>query len=204
MTRLVERSDDRQVWSNVRETDCRTALSRGVADYVRDMAVQVRGRLLQLKHVEHAWAPPETMAEFPGCCVYATEPGSYDASQFSPDVVNIEGACLKLTSEFSQMVAVEVWTNTPDERVAIVGGLEDLFEPVDWMTGFRLELGHYFNARATFEKLSMTYLDDPDNTTRRLRKALVVLLGKVPQVARVPSGKYAGQVARVDLGVADL
>jgi hypothetical protein len=86
----------------------------------------------------------------------------------------------------------------PVERMALVAMLEDAFDPVDWMTGFVLELPHYFNERATFEKTGMDYIDGPMPAHRRMRAARFQLTGHCSQfrfVGLVPKPAF-----RLDCG----
>lgn len=201
-TRLVELPDDRQELTGDRETDARTALTRGVKEYLEGLEITMnRGRRSRFAKVVETWAESEDPAMYPAAVVFAVEAGEYDASRFSPKLTVIQGggAALREVSELSQQVVVEVWATDPKERMALVAMLEDGFEPVDWMTGFRLELPHYFNARATFEKLMMSYDDSQESAQKRHRKAVFILAGNVTQYRRVdvpPTGKV-----RVDLEV---
>jgi hypothetical protein len=98
-------------------------------------------------------------------------------------------------------LTVEFVTMDSVERMALTAMLEDAFEPVDWMTGFRLELPHYFNTRATFEKTGMDYVDGPVQAHRRIRAVHFQLVGVCSQyrfVGLVPKPTF-----RLDCGEAD-
>ena len=191
LTRLVTSPDDRQVLTNRRETDCRTAVTRGLAEYLSSLNVDAPGgRRLLFRRVVETWATPEVSAEYPAACVYSVEAGRYDASKLTPSVKKlVSGFALRASSELELPVVVDAWTTDPAERVAISGMLEDAFDPVDWMTGFRLELPHYHGARATFEAMTSRYVDEVDQAQRRLRLLSVSLTATVPKLASVGPAK---------------
>lgn len=58
-------------------------------------------------------------------------------------------------------------------------------EPAEFMTGLRLELPYYFNVRATYEKLSMTYEDTGPDAQRRWRRTIMNIVGNIPQAVPV-------------------
>lgn len=183
-TRLVYDPDDLQHMTRDFETDVRTALTRGVKEYLEQLKIDwPGGRQSKFVKVLQTWAEPEVPAEYPSAVVYATEPGTYDGRNFTPTTEVLEdGYIIRLTSEFTQQIVVEVWTTDPRERVALVKMLEDAFCPVDWMYGFRLELPHYHNMRATFEPLTLAYDDVGDDAQRRYRRFLIMLTGNVAVV----------------------
>lgn len=182
-TRLVTEPGDKQQLTGVRDTDCRTALARAVAEYLRPLEVhQEGGRRMKLETVSESWSEPEDMADFPSAVVYAFGDGTYDSSRFSPSLTELPGGVvLRAVAEFTIPIVVEVWCTDPEERMALSILLEDAFDPVDWMTGFQLELPHYFNSRATFIKQSAVYMDDEINAQQRIRRLGVVLEATLTQ-----------------------
>ncbi len=190
-TRLVQRATGLMVPTSRRETDCRTALTRGIQEYIAPLEINwAGGRAAKFKKVFHTWAEPEDLAEYPSAAVYAVDQGTYDESEFTPQTTalpNEPGMFIRTVSEFSQLVSVEIWTTDPVERMALVAMLEDAFDPVEHQSGFVLELPHYYGMRATFELMAMAYLDDAQSAQKRWRRALFVLRGTVPRV--VPAGK---------------
>lgn len=191
-TRLVARPDDKQKLTDRRETDCRTALARGLKEYLEQLRVSTAdgtgagGREIRFNQVLQTWAESEVPTKWPAAIVYALEAGTYDADSLSPSTFDLgSGLTIRQVAEFTQNLVIEIWATDPIERMALVGMLEDALDPVDWMTGLRLELPHYHNARATFEKTSMAYLDTADDAQRRWRKAAIVVQGNVPQFRRL-------------------
>lgn len=182
-TRLVTSPGDKQLLTGRRTTDCRTALARAVAEYLRPLEYnQEGGRRVHLQMVSEAWSEPEDMAEFPSAVVYAYGDGTYDATNFTPSLHQLDGGVvLRSVAEFTIPIVIEVWCTDPEERMALGIMLEDALDPVDWMTGMRLELPHYFNSRATFLKQSAVYMDDGDDAQQRIRRLGVVLDATITQ-----------------------
>lgn len=182
-TRLVLQPDDLQVLTSLRVTDARTALTRGVKEYLEQLSfVGAGGREIKFKKVLHTWAESEVPADYPSAVVFAVDVGTYDYDRLTPRTFDLpDGYGIRQVAEFTIPVMVEMWSTDPIERMNIVSMLEDAFEPVDWMTGFRLELPHYHGARATFEKTALAYLDVAEDNQRRWRKAVISLTANVTQ-----------------------
>lgn len=209
-TRLITSADDKQILSDNRETDCRTALTRGLKEYLEQLSIEMSGRQLRLATVVESWAEPILPAKYPGACVYGAEAGSYDWTRFSPKPQAVgrrtsrraeteaqDGVATSpaqgldqlnhifFASEYVADLIVEIYTTDPTERVAMVAMMEDASVPVDWMMGFRLELPHYFNIRATYEHKTLEYVDVADDNQKRWRIARFGINGKVTHVKRV-------------------
>ena len=186
-TRLITSRTDPMVLTGYRETDARTSLTRALKEYIEPLVIDwPGGRQSRFIKVLETWSEPEDPAAYPGCVVYAFEGGDYDASRFTPRLFTVDNdtVAMKEVSEFVQQLVVEVWATNPQERMALVAMLEDAFDPVTWMSGFRLEMPHYHSSRATFEKISMAYEDDQVTAQRRHRKAIFILQGNVTQYRR--------------------
>jgi hypothetical protein len=189
VTRLIRDQSAPPSYTAVRLTDTRTALTRGLAEYLAQLSVEGEGsgRDLWFRQVFETWPEPETQAQYPAAIVYAPDLGSYDSSKFTPmpNARNrLAGTNMYLLShsEFVQDLRVEIWTTDLVSRREIVSGLEAAFNPVSWMYGFKLELPHYYNERAVFELKSMRYMDTEEDAMRRYRKAEFVLTASVPLV----------------------
>ena len=193
-TRLIVDAGDRQVYALNRETDARTALTRGLAEYLAQLSVDFQGRPLAFANVFSSWAQPETQAIYPSAVVYSVEEGAYDASKLTMDVnprnrlpPPNDNAYVVSPAEFTLDVTIEIWATDPLERAAIVAMVEDAFSPSTWIgAGIRLELPHYCNERAEFEMISSRYEDTDEDSVRRYRKAFFKARGRVP-VVRVQS-----------------
>jgi hypothetical protein len=198
-TRLITGEEGEQVLTAVRETDTRTALTRGLKEYLESLQAQTHdGQLVRLEKVFQTWAEPEQPATIPSACVYSPDPGVYDESSFTPVTkVLPDGTLLRMPSEFVQRVFVDVWATDPKQRVALSALLEQAFNPVEWMFGFRLELPHYHGVRADFTPKSMAYLDDAGDAQRRVRRFVFAIEARGPNVVYV--GKRPKMQIRVDL-----
>lgn len=199
-TKLVDTPLDRNMLAKEKETDVRTAVTRALAEYLRRLDVYwAGGRYSRFAVVAETWAEPEDVAGYPGAAVWTDEPGIYDDSRFTPRTHMLEdGVLLREVCEFTQTLKVELFCTDPQERMALVSMLEDGFEPVDWMYGFVLEAPHYHNARITYEKLNMGYLDDATQANARVRNALFTLNASCPQYRL--SGVGQNLNIRIDTG----
>lgn len=186
---LVSEAGIAPVYTATCETDARTALTRGLADYLEGAIFNaVGGRQLRFAKVFRTWAEPEDAAEYPAAVVYSTSPATYDASKFTPtpnercQVTGSPGNYLVSHSEMILPIQLEVWTNDPVARMVIVGGMERSLSPVDWMYGLMLDLPFYYGERAIYELGTMAYQDSEEDAMRRYRKAVFTLTGQVPVV----------------------
>lgn len=187
-TRLVNRADSRQVFLDYRETDTRTALTRGLAEYLETLAIDwPGGRQSRFVRVFQTWSEPESIAEYPSAVVYATDAAEYQDSVLTPTLIQIPNTnkYLREVAELKLSLTVEVWATDPRERMALTAMVEDALDPHEFMTGLRLELPHYYNQRATFEKMSMSYEDAPESAQRRWRKSIFRVDGHITQLRRV-------------------
>jgi hypothetical protein len=198
-SRLVTVSSDPTLYTDVQEVDARTALARGLAEYIAQLRVDAPGgRHIQFKRVFPHWAVPEEDARYPSAIVYSTATGVYEPARLTPSlpdsrnkIVGSTNSYLISASSLQLNLTVEIWATDPEERSALVMNLERLLNPVDWMYGFRLELPYYFNQRATFSLLDMSYDDSEENAMRRYRKASFTMASEVPvcNVFKYPMAK---------------
>lgn len=186
-TMLVTDPELAPVYTANQETDARGALTRGLAEYVAGLSrTMPGGRTVAFRYVLPEWAEPETGPDYPSASVTSVEEGKYDASSFTPRILldarlsPPDARYLVKASEFMLTMKLDIWCTDPAERMALVAAVEGAMCPTDWMYGARLELPHYFNARATYELLSMSYVDTAEDALRRYRRALVTIAGCVP------------------------
>jgi hypothetical protein len=190
-TRVILDPGDKPVYSIVQETDARTAIARGLKEYIEQLEWNAYGgRLLRFKHVYDTWPQSEEKAEYPSAAVAAVGKGNYDASRLTPGAYEstVEGKALIKTSEMTIDVQLGIWATDTKERMWLVAMLEDKLSPTDFMYGLRLELPHYFGARATYEPFDMAYDDSPENAMKRSRLATITLHGamSVLRLAQLP------------------
>lgn len=189
-TRLMATPDDKQVLTTNQETDARTALSRGLKEYLEQLEWTASGgRRIRFERVLDVWAEPEDgKAGYPSAVVQGAGAGTYDASKLSPSADSKDrlpnGLYLLSPCELTQTLQVEVWASDSEERLAIVAMLEQaLIAPTSWLYGIRLALPHYFGLVAEYEFTGLNYLDSEQDAGRRKRNAVITLTGRVP-VAR--------------------
>jgi len=197
-TRLITDPTDRGAGPTLnRETDARTAITRGLAEYIGQLVVEINGREVQFKQVFDTFPDVEDDAVYPAAIVWSEEEGRYDHSKFTeqlqpenrlppPD----DDKFLASAAEYVLDARVEAWATDGRQRAALVAMLEDAFSPVLFTgAGVRLELPHYFNQRAEFVLMSGGYVDGDEQASRRFRAASVVVRGRVPvvRVIRAPT-----------------
>lgn len=185
--RLITNSSEPEVPTSERETDARTALTRGLCDYIEQLSITtLDARVLRLQRVKESWAEPEERVVYPYAVVSVIS-GDYDASKFTPSVSSNnrlklpDGRFIVSPCDYVAEMQLDIWSTDPVERMALAAMLEDaLLAPVDFMYGFRLELPYYFNQRATYTVTAQTYLDAADEAMRRYRVARFNVTGVVP------------------------
>lgn len=184
---LITCPEQAQVLTAARETDARTALKRGLKNYLETLSfTAVSGRFVQFEKVFDVWADHEEKAVFPSAIVHSIGEGTYDASSFTPSVstryATNDGAFLVKWAEYMVNLRLEVWANDPEERIALMMMLEDALNPVDWMAGAKIELPHYHNQFAVYELKSSLFPDSESNVLSRTRLAYLSLTGQVSVV----------------------
>lgn len=186
--RLVVDPQERPIYTVTREVDARTALTRGLSEYLAQLSiVGAGGRQLRFGRVFDTWADPEDKPpSFPSAVVYTSSPGSFDASQFAPaPLLSIDRSeWLFKSAEMTQELKVECWSTDTKERVAVAAMLQDGLVPVDWMYGCRVSLPFYHGAIATFELKSFNYVDSVDEALKRTSRLDVVVSGSVEVIRR--------------------
>lgn len=189
-TRLVSKPDEQQVLVMNQETDARTALTRGLKEYLEQLEWEASGgRKIRFERAVDTWADMEDgKVPYPSVAVQTTAPGIYDASKFAPAPANTDmlpnGLYLVSPCELVAPMQVEVWSTDTDERMALSAMLEQsLISPTTWMYGVRLALPHYFGLHAEYEFIDSSYQDSDVDATRRKRNLVINMTGRVP-VAR--------------------
>jgi hypothetical protein len=186
-TRLITKADDLREFTATQETDARTALTRGLAEYVSGLEwLESGGRYFKFERVFSSWAEPEDEALYPSAVVRADGQGEYLDSKLTPAVQGNrklalpDGRYVVSSCEYMLDIVLEARTTDPEARAAITAMLERELSPVDWRYGLLLELPHYFNQRASFEPRGSTYLDAEDKSLQRLRIVTFALRACVP------------------------
>lgn len=183
LARLITDSDDEQKLTLTRTTDTRTALARGLVEYLGLLSFLAEGgRLMSFANVQLTWAEPEQPPLSPALTITGLAPGAYADSDFTPHVVMRLGQQALLEfGALEQDFLVAVWSTDPMQRTGLTILLEDASDPVDWMSGFRLELPFYFGARATYTVRNVQFLDGAQDAQRRWRMAVFGVTASVPK-----------------------
>lgn len=125
--------------------------------------------------------------------VIATIQPSFIESSFN---VFKRGYALVRLSEHTEEITLEVWTATKSERRAILSATDQLFSPVQQMTGLRLILKNYWHqpCRFTLERIERANEDGFKNRWR----TLIHLTLDIPIVRLVPVVNMVPMVGVVD------
>lgn len=184
--RPILQAGDVEKLTFVRTTDARTALARGLSEYLSQLRIVWEGgRQLQFQKVEVCWAEPERPAKFPSAVLAASQDASYEGSPGlgAPELVmQADGTkrYLRQVAELRQEFRLQVWATDPVERMGLTALLEDALNPAEFMTGLRLELPYYFGTRATYEALSLGYDDNSSDAQKRNRRSIITIAANIP------------------------
>jgi hypothetical protein len=195
LAQIVTDPGVKQTYTSVQESDARTALARGLAEYLRGLSIEVGGRQVIMNKVFPTWADPETNAEYPSAVIYSDAPGSYEPSRLSPQpspdgrIANTHEYVYS-TCEYVIDFKLDVRCTDSPERRYMVMALEQTLSPVLYMYGFKLDLPFYFGQRGVYEPKSMKYLDDELSAMQKFRVAQFLITAQVP-VTRIVTLPFA-------------
>lgn len=197
--RLIE-ANDKQVVSARRETDVRTAITRGLQEYLKQLRIDWPGGRQHAFHaVTNTHPDSVVLAAWPSVNIWSEVLGEYEAANLTPRTEKVGGdLVIRKVSEFAVNLNVDVYASDLEERVGLAAMLEDAFDPHDWSYGFTLELPYYFNARATFAKTHLGYHDSEENASQNIWMATFILNATCPQYRFVGPAKTID--VRVDTG----
>lgn len=192
--RLIQTSDDVQNLTMFCETDISTALARGLRDYVSTLNIHwPGGRHFEFKFnsVLIAYATYEVPAKFPSASIFGETEGEFEDTQMSPITVQVndpkDGRFVRVVSQFTKTLELTIWANDKDERSALCSMVENAFDPVDFMSGFRIELPFYYNARAEYLCERQEFIEEEPDAQRRLIKAKYYITATCPKIVPVGS-----------------
>ena len=185
-TKLILEPSQGSPPSSVCETDSRTALKRGMKEYIEQLTIDHQSRELRFLRVFDVWAEREDLVNYPSAIVYAPGEGIYDASSFTPTLCELgNGEFLKKKSELTVDIQIHYWCTDTEERVGITKMLEDALTPGLNQYGITLEFPHYFNQHGQYELTSSSFPDTEVDAFRRNRPAIMTLSSQVPVVSLV-------------------
>lgn len=183
-TRLVTEPNDKQTVTDYREVSSVRAAVRALADYLRGLTFPIDGgRHTKFTIVREMKAEPEEAAKYPAAAVYVDGNIEYDSDTGTFEqylVKQFPSGGLYINGDVSMELTVHVWTNEDLHRENALMALEDASNPVNWMTGFRLEMPYYHNLRADFLLLRVQYEDSDTDNQRRYRKLSMSIRAKTP------------------------
>jgi hypothetical protein len=181
-----------------REGDARTALCRGLAEYLEDSIdfEAEGGRRFSLYRVFSSWAEPEDEAQYPSAYV-SMGAATYDASRFTPGldadqkVPAPDNRYAITLAEMTADLSLELWCTDPVERAELVTAIEQALNPRIDVYGMTLELPWFYNLRAVYSLSSLQYIDSEEEAMRRYRRAVFTIAGQIPviKLVSVPDAK---------------
>jgi hypothetical protein len=186
-SRLITDSTEHIVLNGNCTTDAVGGLTRGLAEVLAQIELKPSSGRAKVKfsQVLNGFAEPEVFSAFPSACVYALE-AEYDEN-YAMNVVPssmleetaTNGEQLYITNELSCRVNVEIWCQDTKERSLFVNAIEQLSSPVEYMSGMRIQLPHYYNTTCTLSLKSVEYEDTEELNSRRYRKARFTFMGSM-------------------------
>lgn len=185
MTLVLDR-DVRPAYTFTRACAAQRAPARALADYLTTLRFPINpGKHTKFAQVLDLKATPQEISSYPSAAVYPEGECQYgggeDHPSLEPTLVFQEGPRgLFLCGEVRQSLSVDLWTNNDELRESCLAMLEDGLSPVEWMSGFMLEMPHYYGMRADYQLLSMTFPDNDSDNMRGYRKALLRLQTTCP------------------------
>ncbi len=172
-----------------RTTDARTSLKRGLANYLKSLPPfthPTHERTVRLREVYDVWPDQEDKTEYPSAIVYGIEKHPYEAHGMTP---TLDPACkvdattyLVKHAEVNFNMVIDILSTDPEERICFGMQMEDALNPVDWMSGFQLELPHYHNLRGVYQLIDGNYPDDEPKVFKRNRHLTFTVKGQVSMV----------------------
>lgn len=192
-----------------KECDVRTALTRGLAEYVSQLrATAAGGRRVLFKRSSEQYEEPETRAAYPSAVVTTVGEGKYDSSNLTPSVGGEQikapdGRFVVRVCEYTQVLNLDAWANDIEERAALADALEDALTPTENRFGLILELPFYFNQRATYTLLGLSFSDTEDTAKKRYRIATFSLEGRIvfTKLKALPLARPRFDLAAIDTDV---
>ncbi len=205
-TTLVADPETKPTYTASQETDARTALTRGLAEYLGQnltFTLLPSGRHVFLEKTFAEYADPEDDAVYPSACVWSDGEQVYDPSGFTPRVLGDarlpapDGRWLVHVSNVVVPVRVDIYCSDKEERMALMAAAERILFPLDDHNGFILQLPHYFGLRGSYTLTRASYIDDEEASLRRFRRATISLDARVAVVrlGNVPIARPKFQAA---------
>lgn len=179
------------------ETDARTALMRGMVEYLRTLTVaEPGGRELRFETVVEGQAVPDESTKFPWCCVSAPEESRYSGGMVprvtsdnripAPEKGDREVYAVP-TANFDTTLSL-TFVCEKEERIHLMRMLEADLQFPDRLRqgkyGVTVELPFYMGMRADYAPVSSQYVDSSGDA-RQARFGGVMKVSASLKVARI-------------------
>lgn len=190
---LITSPTTKQLITTRRDVDARTALAKGLMDYIRGRELVVNGRAVTFRKLFSTYAEQEDEAVYPSAAITTDGPGTYDAAKFNAGInkgdaiPDVPEAYLLTSTDLVQNMTLEVWATSNAERAAVMLLLEEVLFPVEWMYGMRIAVPYYYGLHAEYLPLDSIYLDSAEDAKKRFRKVEITIEARIP-IARVVTG----------------
>lgn len=188
LIRTPQEAQNRVLTAN-RTTDSRTALKKGLADYLMSLPPFIHpthGREVELRKIYDTWPEQEEKTQYPSAVVFSPEKHPYESSSFTPildpDCKVDATTYLVKHAEVNFNMVIDILSTDPEERICFGMQMEDALNPVDWMYGFQLELPHYHNLRGVYQVMDGNHPDDEPSVFKRNRHLTLTVNGQVSMV----------------------
>jgi hypothetical protein len=207
---LIRSPNHRQVLTTVVTMDPERALFQAVADYLATMQyVGQDGRAVSFSYVAAGQVDLETDFQFPLVAVSGSGDATDEANGLGmayngsteriQDSLTGKNYLLLKASELAVSLTVEAFANDPVERSLMQQGMRDLFNPVDWMAGFRMKIPYYHGVFASFLVTSSRKNDSPEDAQRRIFSCTFTIRATIPVLRLM--GPFAPLNTRIKLDV---
>lgn len=118
------------------------------------------------------WPDDETKLQFPSIVMMGA-PADYEVigltAYVEEDTRDIyqKGTVLQWQAEYTELIEVEIWTNTRAERRAVIAGIETAMSPTEQLSGLRFKMPDYYNELVCFTLMTRELIDNPDSARGR-------------------------------------
>jgi hypothetical protein len=147
-------------------------------------------------HIE--WPDNEVeMNAMPTIAFLAQTRADYDAVGLTSNVLEdtvdkySPGTVLVVMSEYQEDFAIEIWTETKQERRSLLLGLETALSPLEQMAGLRFVMPDYYGQLVCFSLQNREVIDDDAAVINR-RKARMIVQIRFQVVAPYPVNQLDG------------
>jgi hypothetical protein len=148
--------------------DAVTAVARGLAEYLSTAVSQIGQRETQFADVTVQWGLPNDPCAFPGLVVAVTEPAREEDPTLSQgaEYLGETLGIIRRPAQLTQNLSVLVWATDPVSRSAMYDAVVQMLYPVEYSTGFKLELPYYYGSYGTYTFLESSFQDSAEKAAK--------------------------------------